>query len=230
MPVELNCKECGTSFFVRPSRAQKAKYCSDACRILNNSRGTGSDNPNWKGGKISLNCKVCSQLFTVKRSAKSTAKYCSRDCKQKSGTWSGKDNPAWKGGPITTKCGFCGKTFQVIRARVNTAKFCSYSCSNRGSKKPLRAKNAVRVKNCAKCEKKWIGIQNFEEYQLLYSTNKSSARKSAPMRVDFDFEGNNIRNSNPTRDERIGEVVRIAGELKYFNETTLLVNNVVHMG
>ena len=54
MPVELNCKECGTSFFVRPSRAQKAKYCSDACRILNNSRGTGSDNPNWKGGKISL--------------------------------------------------------------------------------------------------------------------------------------------------------------------------------
>jgi hypothetical protein len=49
------CEVCGTEFYVKQSRRDKARFCSSACWgvVLSRERaGTrlGADHPNWKGG------------------------------------------------------------------------------------------------------------------------------------------------------------------------------------
>lgn len=189
MPVELKCLECGTAFSVKPSRRKKAKYCSDSCRIKNNSRGAGAANPNWKGGDVSLNCKVCGKLFTAKRSVALTRKYCSRDCKSKSGSQAGENNPSWKGGPIKKICERCEKIFYVGRTREKSAKYCSHTCSSRSSEKPLRVKNAVRIKNCAQCGKTMDWYTEFRRLPISTFESMKFCSRSCADEGGFRYRG-----------------------------------------
>jgi hypothetical protein len=49
--VEINCKYCGSSFYVRPSRVDRRKFCSKSCHYTwRSKRLKGSKNHNWHGG------------------------------------------------------------------------------------------------------------------------------------------------------------------------------------
>ena len=54
----------------------------------------GSNNPNWRGGKITLFCKVCKKPYKRHFSQVKTSHYCSFKCLHKPG----ENNPTWKGG------------------------------------------------------------------------------------------------------------------------------------
>lgn len=48
--VTIACDECGTGFRAKPSHADRRKYCSYTCMGAAQSRVTGSDHANWRGG------------------------------------------------------------------------------------------------------------------------------------------------------------------------------------
>jgi len=103
--VELTCDYCGDSYSVRPSKAERSRFCSKKCcydwRGENNS---GSDNPNHKPKK-SVECKYCGQIYKVQPHRAETTKYCSKDCQLSDYNKNneGENHPMYKG-KITLEC------------------------------------------------------------------------------------------------------------------------------
>ncbi|WP_425433354.1 HNH endonuclease [Haloarcula salinisoli] len=56
--VRVECERCDTEFDVKPVRANKARFCSYACRNEWLTTQTGQDHPNWKGGRHLRNIVV----------------------------------------------------------------------------------------------------------------------------------------------------------------------------
>ena len=65
--IELTCATCGKSFFVKPSLAPRAKFCSSECSYAASKRS------------IELECPACGKSFSVIPS-KAYRKFCSRRC------------------------------------------------------------------------------------------------------------------------------------------------------
>lgn len=88
-PVQVQCKQCGVMFRVRPSRgpngAKPAKYCSSACRS-NSQQGIPWGNGRIKGhDPIPMLCKGCGVQFLVAYAyrpdgAKPSKGYCTQAC------------------------------------------------------------------------------------------------------------------------------------------------------
>ena len=71
------CKQCGKSFYVRPSHAPKRECCSITCSsILRQESTKGENNPNFKGGGKKT-CAYCGKEYI---SYDSRRKYCSTGC------------------------------------------------------------------------------------------------------------------------------------------------------
>lgn len=90
--VELVCDHCGSNYKIKPSHAEKSKYCSMKCQGLDVSSKidkSGKDNPmygrrgekspTWKE-KVKVNCKNCDDLFEVVPSIEEKTTYCSKKC------------------------------------------------------------------------------------------------------------------------------------------------------
>lgn len=49
--VEIVCKTCGKSVFLKKSQAVRARYCSNSCYWKSLKGSTGDKNPSYKGGR-----------------------------------------------------------------------------------------------------------------------------------------------------------------------------------
>lgn len=138
------CPTCNKSFTFKPSDPHK--HCSPACV-----KNTGSNNPNWKGGKKNIQCAVCQKSFSVLPSQehlKTCSMKCSGKRKKELGTMSGSSNGNWKGGLRIGICLECGKEFKDRKAGV--AKYCSQPCFIKNQfkdRKASRWSNGFGTKN-----------------------------------------------------------------------------------
>lgn len=95
----LSCATCGAEFRVPPSRAHKAKYCSNACA----GPGRGEEQ---EIEKVAVVCKACGKTFYEHRCHAGRRLYCSKACQHGSSAYlqglsersSGENNAMWKGG------------------------------------------------------------------------------------------------------------------------------------
>ena len=73
------CLNCKTSFdgLISVPRI----YCSNVCSAKSK---TGTETPNWKGGKLEKDCENCGERFVFERSRENTARFCSHSCVAKS--------------------------------------------------------------------------------------------------------------------------------------------------
>lgn len=105
--INIICKNCRSSFGVKPYRKNSALFCSSRCcgqwKSINN---RGEQNANWRGGLVIISCLVCNIDFQTLPSiiSNGNGKFCSRKCYSE---WdsvhkNGANNPRWKGG-ITPK-------------------------------------------------------------------------------------------------------------------------------
>lgn len=97
----IECPVCGKNFRVKPSHLAKRVCCSKACLSIRlKNTATGSDNPNWRGGKVTLRCIECDLEFFVIPALVSVRKCCGRKCLavHQSKTRSGDASSKWKGG------------------------------------------------------------------------------------------------------------------------------------
>jgi len=75
--VPLACATCGETFYVKPHRANKAKYCSKACSwaarfgrpvaTYNRTSMKGSKNPNYKGNNNCITARALALSYFGKR-------------------------------------------------------------------------------------------------------------------------------------------------------------------
>ena len=123
---EKTCPVCGKVFLV-PSHRLKQIFCSQVChgqykrgnknpsfgkkpseesrqkqRIKMTGKFRGTDNPNWKGGKIIQRCPVCNSEFLSYRSEHKIT--CSLRCghRHRSSIMVGPVHPNWRGGITPT--------------------------------------------------------------------------------------------------------------------------------
>jgi len=158
MKTGLNkeCKICGQSFYVRPSRATQI-YCSSACRDKDKIRpqlfqgGHKSPTEGKESGKYKK-CPVCGQAFYEYPSQ--NRKYCSLECRNKaykldpnrrlpksethrehlSEARKGKKFPYSKRPKVIQYCEFCGSPLDAARSSTGTnrgntlRRFCNLEC------------------------------------------------------------------------------------------------------
>nr|WP_276412288.1 HNH endonuclease [Halomicroarcula sp. XH51] len=121
------CDECGTAFYCEYSK----RYCSDDCREVGVSQ-TGSDNPNFRGGKQETDCDICGASFDYYPSEKEGL-YCP-ECVE-TAAWrdqpeqSGSDHHSWQGGTLTLSCDVCDARVERYPSQVTgEVTLCSREC------------------------------------------------------------------------------------------------------
>lgn len=102
--AQTKCTQCGVSFEVIPSRADKAKFCSYECRgAWRAEHFRGEANPHWKGGSREPKpCQQCGRMIEQGDLPLTTfqrRKFCSKACADAGGIrYSGEQHARWKGG------------------------------------------------------------------------------------------------------------------------------------
>lgn len=147
------CELCGKEFYVRPSRMEKARFCSKSCAAK-----AGGGRPSQK---VTLVCDFCGKSFKVAPSrAKEGQRFCFRQCYM---DWQ-KEHPrdmkkvadAPRTGRVEIVCEWCGKSFKVSpsRAKQHNTRFCSngcYSAWKKGRPRPdLQSGTTVTCEICGK--------------------------------------------------------------------------------
>lgn len=117
MPVELTCKNCCSSYSVKPSRADSSKFCSMECKS-NYSR-------------TSVTCNNCGEDFSKykRRAERSDADLCSQECREE--YWSNNISPEidTSGESIELDCSYCDNTITKPKSRTLFDKtFCDKDC------------------------------------------------------------------------------------------------------
>ena len=130
MPVHKICEVCGKEFKIKPSAAEKARYCSRKCA------DTG------KSKKVRMICPRCGKEFWVSPSMTERRRYCSMKCRKNQ---------------IEKVCEICGKVFYVIESRKDTARFCSKQCYGKsgecGTHPKPSARKPRKMIHCLQCNK-----------------------------------------------------------------------------
>lgn len=117
MPVELTCKNCNSSYSVKPSREGDSKFCSVSCKS--------------EYSRVSVTCDECGDRFSKykRRAERSDADLCSESCRQK--YWSENYRPelSQSGKSITLTCNQCDSEFEKPQSQRSYEKsFCNSSC------------------------------------------------------------------------------------------------------
>ena len=115
---KILCIKCGREFHVKPSRKNKAKYCSKACHAAGTIVKPRSE--------ITRPCDSCSKEYRITKSQIGTSRCCSRAClaavqsAERSGKNTGPQNPSWKTGIQTYRqqkkmaCERCSSTKYLV--------------------------------------------------------------------------------------------------------------------
>lgn len=133
MPVELTCKNCHSSYSVKPSRADSSKFCSMECKS-NYSR-------------IFVNCDNCGDKFSKykRRVKRSNADLCSEDCKEQYWSDSIAPNMGNYGSSETLICDYCSDTFDIrSSSREGNKSFCDIDCYGNWLSENIVGKNHPR--------------------------------------------------------------------------------------
>lgn len=89
----------------------------------------GSENPNWKGGRIPKLCERCGARFSVKPGY-TAARFCSLDCWN---IFQAREHPHSKGRPkvvrVTVPCVVCSGPIETTPGRAHQRRACSTDCS-----------------------------------------------------------------------------------------------------
>ena len=89
-----------------PTGIYRHKPCSEKTKHKISLRNSGSNNGQWKGGKVKKICQTCGKMFLSDRWFKN-AQFCSWKCYKKSRFGKiGKDAKGWKGGRIKNAEGY----------------------------------------------------------------------------------------------------------------------------
>lgn len=155
------CEVCGKEYEVKPSHAEKSKYCSRECQITRQKTSihkqcafcekdievipTRERKYNFCSRECNIAfmknnpinptikiCEICGKEYIAKTVK---GKYCSIKCKEIANS------------SIIKKCIVCGKEFKVKKYRAETAKTCSRKCADIHQE---RNKLTLKCKQCGK--------------------------------------------------------------------------------
>jgi 5-methylcytosine-specific restriction endonuclease McrA len=116
---QTDCEICNDSFKYYPSN-KSGIYCSSCVENedwRNRPDNAASNNPRWKGGKITLACDICDDAvhrYPVELEGEATL--CSRECHSEwlSKAFEGSGHPNWRGG----ETGDYGQGWNAVRNRA----------------------------------------------------------------------------------------------------------------
>ena len=138
--IERICETCGTTFYVRPSRAtaDKGRYCSKKCKGVANTKKNTQEKT----------CPICGKSFIIRnyRIKYGTGIYCSKKCFGIAKTASGTQEQT---------CLQCGNTFRAMNSIIKKGygKYCSKKCSSES--------NRVGVERfCVECGKPFTVLES----------------------------------------------------------------------
>jgi 5-methylcytosine-specific restriction endonuclease McrA len=123
------CACCETAFYCEHEK----KYCSKDCREQSVSF-SGSDNPNYQGGRTVASCRLCGDEFEYYPSEK-PGLYCP-SCVDGE-TWQtlpeidGADNPRWGGGKQTVTCDICDTVVKRWPSEITDVTLCGRACRSK---------------------------------------------------------------------------------------------------
>lgn len=151
MPVTLVCPVCSTCFKVKPSHAERRKYCSRACM----SEG--------RQQRVECSSEHCGNSFEVvpSRLEHGRGKHCSRDCQYEANKekLKSEDREAFE-------CLNCASYFELVPSQLDKSgagKYCSRECRDehwRGENHP-----------------QYIHGSNAEDYGSNWQAQRRAARK-----------------------------------------------------
>lgn len=150
--VTLKCLECGKKFDVVPSRAEKAKFCSQSCAGFYNARIRFKDYQPFRKP-----CQHCGRLYAPRRGKRKTSKFCSRECFSKWNTGSRHHNY----NSVIVQCVYCDKPVKRPKRYVETYEnlFCDDICRGKWMSENLVGENHQNWNSveteCAFCGKKF---------------------------------------------------------------------------
>ena len=126
--VEWNCHQCKQSFWIKPSKARRKRYCSRAClhasmRVEKPVRPGQRHRTTYGERK----CPVCDEGFIARAK---TQKYCNQKCPIKAVWDRNKDNSV-----EPRPCEACGTVFRP--RPLNAGRFCSRDCALSGQQGSL---------------------------------------------------------------------------------------------
>lgn len=117
MKIEKTCEQCGSAYLCERHRADKSRFCCNACQV------------EWQRSKTDrrdIKCKRCADVFSGMKDHGAWPQYCSRACFAANAI-----------APAEKECGNCGSLF--IATKTNTGHsedgrrlYCSSACAKAG--------------------------------------------------------------------------------------------------
>lgn len=120
------CPVCRSEFYADYEK----KYCSEEC-LREGTSYSGTDNPNYSGGKEVSTCEICNDDFEYYPSEKEGV-FCP-SCVENE-RWrlppevTGTENPKWNGGKRVVQCTVCGDSVERYPSNVSEVTVCSEAC------------------------------------------------------------------------------------------------------
>jgi len=143
--IICTCHECGEQFKVAPYRhkTNRGKYCSKKCYSLAQTKMTGINNSNWKGGLVTIICLMCGKQFKRKQ-CQSSSMFCSTKCNgaYKSKYFRGENSPGWKGG-IAPENILARNSDEYLEWKKLVYEKYNYTCVKCGSKEKPNAHHII---------------------------------------------------------------------------------------
>lgn len=123
----LTCEECGTEFYAPKALLGKRRFCSNACKLAN-----------WTRGTETRVCEICGKEFRCSQSrAMNGGRYCSKACHRRA-----------QRNSVTRICQVCGAEFTVWASRSD-ALYCTKACQ--GKAQSLRVE-----RTCEQCGRTFL--------------------------------------------------------------------------
>ncbi|WP_121820230.1 HNH endonuclease [Halostella salina] len=120
------CPICRTEFH----SSYEKTYCSQAC-LDEGTSNSGTENPNYRGGKSVTACTLCDSKFEYYPSQKAGL-YCP-DCVETE-QWrvvperTGERNPQWNGGKRALECAVCAQSIDRYPSNLGEVAVCGEDC------------------------------------------------------------------------------------------------------
>ncbi len=111
--AELDCENCGSSYYVRPSKIDRSRFCSRKCK------------DGFHANRIEAVCEYCGCTYDVKASRATETRFCSRECKDA-------NKRAQPEKRVVVTCTVCGKSIERTphEARIHDRYDCSTDCQS----------------------------------------------------------------------------------------------------
>jgi len=127
--VELTCENCGETDTYPANQADSRQFCSTECKgEWQSSHVTGTDHPNWDGGKDTFICDNCGEKGQRKSSEIGERNFCDPSCK---GEWMSKHRTGENHPQNTQKlveCAWCGD--EISRPRWQRKQYDQNFCDD----------------------------------------------------------------------------------------------------